>query len=413
MNESLRERAPRRLVIRGVNWLGDAVMSTPALVRLREAHPEDFIALISPEKLADLWKNHPAIDEVLPLTPSDGLLGTARRIRSGRFDVGLVLPNSFRSAFELWWARVPERIGYAGQLRSWMLTQGLPHPSEAVRMHKRSRHEILALTTPASEPSGPLSHTLSESDNSQQSVGQSFLKRTCWDRPSLESPKLPSAAHHIHQYLRLGACLGASPIPLAPELFVTSDEVQAFLKKFEIPADPARPLFGLNPGAEYGTAKRWPADRFISAAQEIQRQTNCRWLIFGAKADIELAEQISVGIQSACNSVPKNRTVINLAGATSLRELCAGLKTCGVLLTNDTGPMHVAAAVGTPVVVPFGSTSAELTGPFPISTSRHQVLQSTVPCSPCFLRQCPIDFRCMQQISVAEVIAATLAATGA
>ena len=105
---------------------------------------------------------------------------------------------------------------------------------------------------------------------------------------------------------------------------------------------------------------------------------------------------------------PANPEVINLAGATTLRELCAALKLCRVLLTNDSGPMHVAAALGIPVVVPFGSTSPELTGPGLPGDSRHQLLRSNVPCAPCFLRECPIDFRCMNSISVERVIEAVL-----
>ena len=100
--------------------------------------------------------------------------------------------------------------------------------------------------------------------------------------------------------------------------------------------------------------------------------------------------------------------VINLAGQTSLRELCAVTKLCRLLLTNDTGPMHIAAALGTPVVVPFGSTSPELTGPIVSSGASHQLLKSGAPCSPCFLRECPIDFRCMNSITVERVVAAVL-----
>jgi heptosyltransferase-2 len=113
-------------------------------------------------------------------------------------------------------------------------------------------------------------------------------------------------------------------------------------------------LLGLNPGAEYGPAKRWPEERFVEAAQRLTAQTDCQWWIFGGGGDVPVAERIAAAIgQDRAQS---------LAGKTSLRELCAAMKACSVVLTNDTGPMHVAAAVGTPVVVPFGSTSPELTG---------------------------------------------------
>ena len=163
-----------------------------------------------------------------------------------------------------------------------------------------------------------------------------------------------------------------------------------------------QPVFGLNPGAEYGPAKRWPVERFIAAAQEIQKQTNCVWLMSGGKGDIAIASQIASQLPSA------NFHLLNLAGKTSLRELMSLLKLCRVLLTNDSGPMHVAAALGTPVVVPFGSTSPELTGPGLPGDPRHRLLKSDAPCSPCFLRDCPIDFRCLKGIAVERVVEAVL-----
>jgi heptosyltransferase-2 len=161
-------------------------------------------------------------------------------------------------------------------------------------------------------------------------------------------------------------------------------------------------MFGLNPGAEYGPAKRWPVERFIAAAREIQKQTNCVWLIFGSKDDKAIAEQI----QSAIGN--RQSAIFNFAGRTSLRELIALLKLCRVLLTNDSGPMHVAAALGTPVVAPFGSTSPELTGPGLPGDLRHRLLKSDAPCSPCFLRECPIDLRCMNGISAERVVEAVV-----
>jgi heptosyltransferase-2 len=184
---------------------------------------------------------------------------------------------------------------------------------------------------------------------------------------------------------------------------VTPEETNAAKKKFGLEKITGL-ILGLNPGAEYGPAKRWPAERFIATAKEIQRQTNCTWLIFGGKGDAATATQI----QSA---IGNRQSAISLAGQTSLRELMALLKLCRVLLTNDTGPMHVAAALGTPVVVPFGSTSPELTGPGLPGDLRHQLIKSNAPCSPCFLRECPIDFRCMNGISTEQLVKAVLSVT--
>jgi heptosyltransferase-2 len=223
----------------------------------------------------------------------------------------------------------------------------------------------------------------------------------------------PATAHHVHQYLHLTAALGANPEPIDPQLAVTAEECETAAKKFGLPEAGVglRPLLGLNAGAEYGPAKRWPDYNFAQAAIEIQKRTHCHWLIFGGANTFKpmglITEEVT---RAALGRAPGKDFVFNLAGRTSLRELMALLKLCRVLLTNDTGPMHVAAALGTPVVVPFGSTSPELTGPGLPGDSRHRLLQSDVPCAPCFRRECPIDFRCMNGISVERVVEAVVGA---
>jgi heptosyltransferase-2 len=359
-----------RILIRGTNWLGDAVMTTPALLRLREKYPEAHIALLCPEKLADLWRHHPAVDEIISFAAGEGVFSVAKKLRPGKFDLALVLPNSPRSALEIFLARIPQRIGYAKPWRNLFLTQTVSPRSEAVKMHKRTEAEIRQLVS-----------------------GNPKLKT--------QNSKLSPTAHQIHEYLHLTATLGANPQPLAPQLAVTTEEIESAKRKFGLDKIP-QPIFGLNPGAEYGPAKRWPVEKFIAAAKEIHKQTNCAWLIFGGKGDAELAARIATETQNS------RLTTQNLSGRTSLRELMALLKSCRVLLTNDTGPMHVAAALGTPVVVPFGSTSPELTGPGLPAESRHRLLKSDAPCSPCFLRECPIDFRCMHGIGVEQVVEAVV-----
>ncbi|MDR3457910.1 MAG: lipopolysaccharide heptosyltransferase II [Verrucomicrobiae bacterium] len=357
---------PRRILVRGVNWLGDAVLTTPALLRLREHFPGAHITLFCPDKLKELWWQHPAISEIIAFESRAAAWVTGRVLRTGKFDLALVLPNSPRSAMEVFFARIPARIGYARPWRNFFLTQTVAPRAGAVPMHKRTEAEIKGLIA---------------------------------GRPAARVP-YPASAHQIHEYLHLTAALGANPAALAPQLTVTPEEVAAVKKKFGLEAL-SRPVFGLNPGAEYGPAKRWPAEKFSAAAKEIQTRTNCLWLIFGGKNDVTPATRIGQGIEHQ-----------NLAGKTSLRELMALLKLCRVLLTNDTGPMHVAAALGTPVVVPFGSTSPELTGPVSADGVRHQIIKSDAPCSPCFLRECPIDFRCLNGISSGQVAATVLQAVG-
>jgi len=389
---------PRRILVRGVNWLGDAVMTTPALLRLRERFADAHIALLTPAALGELWTHHPAVNEVLTFPSRSQLLPVSRRLRAGRFDLALVLPNSPRAALEVWLAGIPQRVGYARPWRSYFLTRAVPLRAGGIEMRPRSVSEIkrrVAAAPPVAatvaEPSGP-------------APGATWCA----------SP----GAHHIHHYLHLAAALGANPTPVAPQVVVRDEEVDAAARKFGLCDEAERgfPLLGLCPGAQYGPAKRWPAEDFIAAAERVQLRVRCRWLVFGGPGETALAEQVAAEIAyeaerpPTAGRLPPNRSARNLAGQTSLRELCALLKLCRVVLTNDTGPMHVAAALGTPVVVPFGSTRPELTGPGLPGDPRHALLQADVPCAPCFRRTCPIDFRCMHGISVERVAEAVLAA---
>jgi heptosyltransferase II len=360
-------RAPQRILVRGVNWLGDAVMTTPALVRLREARPNDHITLLTPEKLADLWAGHPAINDVLSIPASSGSFGTAARVRAGKYDIAVLFPNSPRSALEVFFARVPVRIGFARPWRTWLLTQALSPDLHAIATQKRTVAQI---------------------------------KRLIRDQPDKPRDAYPKTAHQIIDYLDIVVALGADPTPLPPTVAVTDAEVTAVRQRFGAPQ--GKPLIGLNPGAEYGPAKRWPEDRFIAAARVVAQQTNCHFWIPGGPGDIELANRIA-------EKLPKG-SAQSLAGQTSLRELCACLKACDLVLTNDTGPMHLAAALGTPVVVPFGSTSPELTGPGWPTGAGPEILRGQAPCAPCFRRVCPIDFRCMTSISIDTVVQAILRA---
>lgn len=363
-----------KILVRGVNWLGDAIMTTPALLRLREARPKAEITLLTASKLAGLWPSHPALDRVLAIEPDEGLLGLGKRLRAERFDVALVLPNSFRSALEVFLGGIPQRVGYGGNGRGILLSQIVQRSPHALRMHKRSEAEVRRLiATPFPAPRVPA----------------------------------PAAAHHTHHYLTLVSALGCDPAPLAPQIQVPPKEVEEALKKFQVRRPPGGLLLGLNAGAEYGPAKRWPEERFITAAREIQRRTGCGWIIFGGKNDVELAERIARSIRGTETG---SEHVTSVAGKTNLRELCALLKACKVLLTNDTGPMHVAAAVGTTVVVPFGSTDPELTGPGLPGSTQHRLIRSEAPCAPCFLRECPIDLRCMGGIEVQKVVSEVMLA---
>lgn len=360
--------------MRGVNWLGDAVMSTPALMRLRWAFPQAHIALLTPEKLRDLWRQHPAVTEAIAFEPGASVFSIARGLRERRFDTALILPNSPRSALESWLARIPRRIGYARPWRNWLLTTRVPSRPGAVKMRKRSADEIKTLVAGSG-------------------------------RPSARDETFPPESHHLFEYLHLAGALGANTELTAPQLFVTAGEIEGVRKQFDLGALPG-PVLGLNAGAEYGPAKRWPVERFAAAAREIQRRTGCPCFIFGGQGDAPIANQVEAALRGEA------RRVWNLAGRTSLRELMCLLKLCSAVITNDSGPMHVAAALGTPVIALYGSTSPELTGPGTPGDPRHHVIRNKVPCAPCFLRECPIDFRCMTGIGTDHVVEAAMLVLG-
>lgn len=370
------EKAGRaeRILVRGVNWLGDAVMTTPALVRLREARPRSEIVMLTPAKLADLWPGHPAVDRVELVEPGESVWSVGRRLRAGGYDVALVFPNSPRSALEVFFAGIPMRVGHARRWRRWLLTHPVAARAGEVQMHKRSPAEVRALVSGA--------------------------------RPRRDEAEISAGAHHVHQYLHLVAALGGRDEVVAPVIRVSDGELAAVRGRF---GGGVEAWLGVNAGAEYGPAKRWPAERFVAAAAAVHRATGCAIRVLGGPADREIASGIASGLRAA--GVPVDR-VRSVAGEMSLRELCAMLKACRVVLTNDTGPMHVAAAVGTPVVVPFGSTSWRLTGPGLPGDPRHRFIESGVPCAPCFLRECPIDFRCLQGIAVERVVSAVISAWG-
>ena len=186
--------------------------------------------------------------------------------------------------------------------------------------------------------------------------------------------------HHADRYWRIAARCGATPPPAQPAQWLP-------------PADDV--LIGLCPGAEYGSAKRWPAERFREVVEKVNASIKCRWVIVGTSADAPLAARIAEGLGN----------ITDLTGKTSLDELMSAL--CGLsgLLTNDTGTMHLADFLGVPLVSLFGSTEPVLTGP---RGPRSTVIRHQVECSPCFLRECPLDFRCMREIRTDEVVEAVL-----
>jgi heptosyltransferase-2 len=363
---------PRKILVRGVNWIGDAVMSMPAVRQLRKAFPQAEIHLLVQDKLSDIWKSNPDINSVIEISPSDSPFAVAGLVKKYDFDIAVIFPNSFRSAIEAWLSGIPRRVGFSFGLRSMLLTDPVKPPHKFVKIKKLSKWKIRRL--------------ISENKNST-------------------IVNLSPQHHHIYNYLCIVGAIGASQVTTEPEILVDKNLTELTVNKFGLGRISGRKILGLNPGAEYGIAKRWFPERFTEAAVQIYNKIKCGILIFGGKKDAQYCEQISEAIR---NLISEPDCVINLAGKTSLLELCSTLKLCDVVISNDTGPAHIAAAVGTSVVAIFASTSPELTAPGLPGSDKHIIIRSTAPCSPCFRRVCPIDFRCMNEISVGQVVSAAL-----
>jgi lipopolysaccharide heptosyltransferase II len=308
---------PFRILVRSGNWLGDAVMSSEAVRRIKDGRPDCVLTVLARSGIADFWRMVPEVDEVITIDPQDSIFRVGSKIR-GRFDVAILFPNSPRAAIEVWLARIPRRVGYTRRWRVGFLNQVIREPKGAHPLRHQKEH-----------------------------------------------------------YLRIADQIGADLRTPLPDI-----------SRWE----PERGLAGLCPGAEYGPAKRWP--EFGAAAKELSEKLGLHWLIFGTKKERFISSKVAEIL---------GRHATDLTGRTTLLELISQLRRCEMLLTNDTGTMHLAAFLGVPTVSVFGSTEPQLTGPI---GKRHTVLRHHVECSPCFLRQCPLDFRCMKAVTVGEVVRA-------
>jgi lipopolysaccharide heptosyltransferase II len=332
---------PFRILVRSSNWLGDSVMSVPAVRAIKAARPDARVTIAAPENIAPLWKLVPEVDAIIPLSGSR-LLSAVRLIRRAPpFDVAILFPNSLRAALESWLTAIPRRVGYRGHWRRWLLNQIVPIP----RKPGPPEHHSLRFLRIARECGADTEQSLTEK--------VSYAQRQTPDA-KLTGVYKPSVAENHH--LKIGLCAGA----------------------------------------EYGPAKRWLPERFAEAAERISAQSPVQWMLFGTARDVSAGAQVAAALGGHC---------VNRIGQTTLDQLIDELHDCRLLLTNDTGTMHLAALLGIPVVAIFGSTEPRLTGPL---GNGHIILRHHVECSPCFLRECPIDFRCMKAVSFEEVADAVL-----
>lgn len=335
--ESLKNYRPEKIIIRMPNWIGDLVMATPVLSDIRKAFPKAHITAMSRSPICDLLKEDRDIDELFCFSKVSSF-----GRRSEKRDI--------------------------------------------IEKIRRGKYDLGILLTHSFSSAwwfwlGKVQRRLGYQGN-----GRGFLLS---DKRPL--PKTVHEQHLVNTYKMLLEPLGIPLSDTKPRLHLTEkelEEARTLLKQLGI--SPEHKLVGINPGAAYGTAKCWLPERFRKVTEKLQRRDDVRIIYFGDQASMPLVKEI-------CQDLPS--PVINLAGLTSLRELASLIKLCSVLLTNDSGPMHMAAALGTPLVALFGSTSEVVTGPYQTGT----VIHKHVECSPCYQRVCPIDFRCMKRIETDEV----------
>jgi heptosyltransferase-2 len=337
---------PRKILVRATNWIGDGVMSLPALAALRASFPAAEIVLVAKPWVSELYWHLPAVSRQIVYSPAGehegprGFWKFIRALRAERFDAAILFQNAFHAAWMAWCAGIPVRIGYARDGRSSLLTDAVEVPSAAAYGHQ--------------------------------------------------------AYYYLHLLFRAG--LIAKPQPVEEIRLVLENSEKNWAAKYlqKLGLQGPRFLVGLNPGAFFGPAKRWLLQRYALLADRLVGALHADVLIFGSPAERPLAEEIARAMK---------HTPVILAGGTSLRQLMALLAQCHLVVSNDSGPMHLAAALGLPVLAIFGSTDERATGPV---GRRTRVIRHPVACSPCGLRECPIDLRCMKGVTVEEVFKSAL-----
>lgn len=341
-----------RVVVRGTNWIGDAVMTVPALRALRRLLPHAHITLAIREWARAIFTNADFLDDILISETSHGALGNLNRLRheialwrERNFDLAVLLPNSFDAALVPFAARVPMRSGFATAHRARLLTNPIPVPA-----WRGERHEVFYYLEIVAQLEDSLTGKVD------------FAAR----EPEFDLRVSDARRIHVVEILRARG------------------------------VNFARPVVAICPGSTNSLAKRWGTERFAALADRLIEQADAEVVLIGAKQEMDVTEQVV----SAMRHQPKI-----LTGELTLAETIAALDLCAVLISNDTGPAHIAAALGTKIIAIFGPTNPLTTRPF---GAHAHVVRQPPACAPCMLRVCPIDHRCMTAITVEEVFAQTV-----
>ncbi|MDP6371651.1 MAG: lipopolysaccharide heptosyltransferase II [Vicinamibacterales bacterium] len=347
---------PARLVVVTPSWLGDIVMALPSIVALRRHFASSHLALALPRVMTSIARALSGSDIPNAVVPLDGgragVADDAARLADGGYDTAILFPNSFRSAWVVHKAAIAERWGYRADFRGWLLTRGIKRP-------KRGGHQA---------------------DYYRALVSALGVSTGVADKDEAERIALVATDAHRARAASL----------LALEK-VGADE----------------PIVAIAPGAGHGHAKQWPPERFARLARRTSTELGRVVVLVGSTADRPAGRAIESALAEAnamAGSDAAGRVVnlVNLIGRTDLSALIGVLSGCDVCVSNDTGAMHLASALGRPVVALFGPSDERATAPL----GPHELMMHPVHCRPCLLRDCPIDHRCMTGISTDDVFAA-------
>jgi heptosyltransferase-2 len=347
-------RSIRRVLVRAPNWLGDAVMALPALTRLRRLFAGSHVAILARDSVAGLFEGEALADEVL-VADDEGVVGflrQARILRRGNFDLAVLLQNSFRSALLARVSRARTVAGYPTDGRRFLLSVVVPFAPDY-----KKNHQVFYYLAIASQLEQMLGGAAALNGRSASEADSESVK-----------PRLVATGTEIERAMGI---LRDSGIRTA--------------------GTGSSRILALNPGATNSRAKRWLAERFAQTADQLAARDGFQTIIIGTRGDLEIADQVASHMQS--------RAAV-LAGRTTIGELKAVLACSSLVISNDTGAAHVSAALGVPTVVVFGPTEHFATHPL---SDAAEVVRHPVDCSPCMLRDCPIDHRCMTRVEVDDV----------
>ena len=336
-----------RILIIAPNWIGDAVMSQPLLATIKARYPHSQMDVLASPWVAPIYRACTEVDQVIAAPLEHKRLQWALRkqlaqqLQATKYEACFVLPNSLKSALIPWLANIPCRIGYRGELRYGLINAALANPNKVNRPPMVERYLALA----------------------------SFL--------NLDKATPPAIA--------------TTPILTIPK--AAQQSIEARLNSEQIDRSC---LFVFCPGAEYGPSKRWPTQRFTQLADElITKNPNTHFILLGSKADHVLGEQIRLAAKS-------RRHLHNWCGETSLDEAIALIGLCNTLVSNDSGLMHIGAALNVPQVAIFGSSDPHHTPPL---SNNANVIWLNLPCSPCHKRECPLGhLKCLNDITAEQAL---------